>query len=84
MVKGLRSHQVRAWASVLTTIIVSASTWMVAMASPLLRIAIGTPTGIEGVTGVAVEAETLMHRDNAMRPATLLGLMDWYILIGLF
>jgi len=48
------------------------------MASPLLCIAVGTPAG------VAVEAETLMHRDHAVRPATLLGLMDQYILVGLF
>ena len=58
--------------------------WMVTAASPLLHIAAGTPAGIEGVVGVAVEAETLMHWDRGAWPATLLGLMDRYVLVGLF
>jgi hypothetical protein len=59
--KGLRSWQVRARASVLTVVIASATMWVVAMASPLPRIIVGAPTGIEGVACIAMEAEMLMY-----------------------
>ena len=57
---------------------------MVAVASPLHRITIGTPAGIKGVTGIMVEAETLMHQNYSAWPTALLGLMDRYIIVMLF
>ena len=57
---------------------------MVTAASPLLRIPTGTPAGVEGVTGIVVEAETLMHQNHGAWPTTLLGQMDRYIHVGLF
>ena len=51
-------------------------TRVVAMASPLPRIAVGTPTGIEGVTRVMMAAETLMHWDHDARPTALWCLVD--------
>ena len=74
--KGLRSQQVGARDSVLAAVIASAMTWVVAVASPLPRIATGTPAGIEGVARVTVEAETFMHRDRGARPAALMHLVD--------
>ena len=44
--KGLRSQQVRARASVLTTVVASINTRVVAMASLLPLIAVDMPTGI--------------------------------------
>ena len=70
-VKGLRSQQVRAQASILATVIASAMMRVVAMASLLLLITVGTPVGIQGVTRFTLEAETLMHRDHGAQPAAL-------------
>ena len=61
---------------VLAAVISSATTWVVAVASPLPRIAVGTPTGVVGVACVMVEAKTLMHRDRDARPTALLRLVD--------
>ena len=55
---------------VLATVVASATTRVVAVASPLPRIAMGTHAGIEGVARVTVEAEMFMHRDRDARPAT--------------
>ena len=74
--EGLRSRQVGAQASVLAVVVASAMTWVVAMASPLPRIAMGMPAGVEGVTRVTVKAETPMHQDRSTQPATLLHLVD--------
>ena len=49
---------------VLTAVIVSTTMRVVATASPLPRITMGTPMGIEGVALVTVAADTLMHRDH--------------------
>ena len=46
---------------VLTAVIASAMTWMVTAASPFLGIIARTPMGIDGVVGIAVEVDTLMH-----------------------
>ena len=62
----------------------STMTWVVVVASPLPCIAVGTPTGVEGVMCVAMEAETLMYQDHGARPAALLCLVDQHILVGLF
>ena len=58
---ALRSQQVRAQASVLATVVASAMMRVVAMASLLPRIAVGTSASVEGVVRVIVEVETLMH-----------------------
>ena len=49
---------------------------VVATASSLPHIAMGTPTGIEGVVRITVVAETLMHRGRDAWPAALLCLVD--------
>ena len=46
------------------------------MASLLPHIAMGTPAGIEGVTRVMVEVETLKHQDCGAWSATLLCMVD--------
>ena len=74
--KGLRSWQVRARASVLTTVIASAMMRVIATASLLPLIAAGTPTGISGVARITVGAETLKHRSHGARPAASLRLVD--------
>ena len=74
--QGLRSWQVEAQASILATIVASTTTWVVATASSLPRITVGTPVGIEGVTHVTVVAETLMYRDRGVQPTTLWRLVD--------
>ena len=74
--KGLRPRQVRAQASVLATVIAFATTRVVATASLLPLIAVGTPVGIRGVARVTVEAETLMHWGRDAWPAASLRLVD--------
>ena len=59
--KGLRSWQVEAQASVLTAVVASTMTRVVAVACPLPHIAVGTSTGVEGVARITVKAEILMH-----------------------
>ena len=49
---------------------------VIAVASPLPRIAAGMPAGIEGVARITVAAETLMHRDHGAWPTTLRRLVD--------
>ena len=74
--KGLRSQQVRARALVFAIVVASAMTRVVVTASLLPRIAVCTPTGVEGVTRVMVEAETFMPWDCGAWLATLLRLVD--------
>ena len=74
--KGLRSRQVRARASVLATVIASATMRVVVAACPLSHIAAGTSVGVEGVVSVIGKAETLIHRDRGARHAALLRLVD--------
>jgi len=61
---------------VLAAIIASATTRLVATASLLPLIVVGTPAGIQGVTRVTMEAETLKHWDLGVRPAASLSLVD--------
>ena len=74
--EGLRSRQVEAWASVLAAVVASTTTRVVAVASLLPLIAMGTPMGIQGVTRVTVEAGAIMHRGRGVWPAALLRLVD--------
>ena len=55
---------------------------VVAAASILPYVAMGMSMGVEGVTRVTVEAETLMHRDHGAWPAALLLLVDRYVHVG--
>ena len=61
---------------VLAAVVAFAMTRVVAVASPLPRIAVGTPTGIEGVACITVAAETLMHQDRGACPIASLRLVD--------
>ena len=61
---------------VLTTVVAPAATRVIAMASSLSRIIMGTPISIEGVACVTVAAETLMHRNHGALPTTLRCLVD--------
>ena len=70
--EGPRPQQARARASVLATVIASATTRVVAMASLLPRIAMGTSAGVEGVAHITVEAKTFVHQDRS----ALLRLVD--------
>ena len=51
-------------------------TRVVAIASLLPLIAMGTPTGIQGVVRIMVEAKTLMHWDRGAPPIALLRQVD--------
>ena len=61
---------------VLAAIVASAMMRVVAVASLLPHIVVGTPMGIYGVVRVTVEAETLMHWDRGAWPIALLRLVD--------
>ena len=61
---------------VLAAVVASATMRVVATASPLSRMAAGTPTGIKGVAHVTVAVETLMHWDHGAWPAALWRLVD--------
>ena len=61
---------------VLTAVVASATTRVVAAANLLPLIAAGTPAGIQGDARVTVEAETLMHQDRGARLAALPRLVD--------
>ena len=76
LAKGPRSHQVGAQASVLTTIIASATARVIAVVSSLSRIIVGTPASVEGIACAMVEAETLMHRVHGVLRTTLWRLVD--------
>jgi hypothetical protein len=49
---------------------------VIAVASSLSWVVIGTPTGVEGVSCVMVATKTLMHQDCGALPAALWFLMD--------
>ena len=55
--EGLRPWQAGAWASVLTAIVASTMTRVVAMAGSLSWVIVGKSMGIEGVACVMVVAE---------------------------
>ena len=74
--KGLRPWQGRAWASVLVAVVASAMARVIAMASSLSRVIVGTSMGVEGVVCITVAAETLMHRNRGALPITLWRLVD--------
>ena len=74
--KGLRSRQVRARASVLAAVVASVTMRVVAAASLLPLIAVGTPAGIEGVARIMVEADTFMHWGRNTWHDTSLCLVD--------
>ena len=61
---------------ILTTVLASTMMRVVAAASLLPLITMGTSVGIQGVTRVTVEVETLMHRDHGACPVASLCLVD--------
>ena len=69
--EGLRAWQARARALVLTAIVASTTSRMIAMASAFPCVAVGAPAGVDGAVRVAVVAETLMYWDCSVLPATL-------------
>ena len=77
--KGLRPQQARARASVLVAVIASATTRVIAMASSLSWVIVGTSAGIEGVACVTVATETLTHQDHGMLPTSLWFLVDGHV-----
>ena len=58
--EGLRPRQVEARAPVLAAVVVSAAMRMIAAVGFLSLAAWSTPMGIQGVTCIMVEAETLI------------------------
>ena len=67
--EGLRPRQARAQVSVLVAVIASTMMRVIAAASSISRIIVGTSVGIEGVSCVMVAAKTLIHRDRGALPA---------------
>ena len=74
--KGLRPRQVGAQASVLTAVVASAATRMIAMVGSFSRVIVGASVGVEGAACNAVAAEALMHQDRGALPPALWHLMD--------
>ena len=81
--EGLSSWQARAWALVLAAVEASAMTRVIAMASSLSRVIVGTSMGVEGVVCITVAAETLTHRDHGVLPASLWFLVDRRVPAGM-
>ena len=74
--EGLRPREARARAFVLAVVVASTMTRVIATASSLSRIIVGTSTGVDGVACITVAAETVMHQDHGALPATLWHLVD--------
>ena len=74
--EGLRARQADARAPVLTTVIVSAETRMIAMAGSFSRVTVGTSMGVEGAACITVATETLMYWDRGVLSAALRCLVD--------
>ena len=71
LAKGLRAWQAEARAPVLTAVIASAASRMIAVVGSFPWVAVGAPTGVDGAACITVVVETLMYlRRNAL-PATL-------------
>ena len=74
--KGLKSRQVKVWAPVLTAIVASAASRMIAVAGSFPRVTVGTSAGIEGAARVTVMAKMLMYLGRSALPAALQCLVD--------
>ena len=74
--EGLRAWLAGAWAPVLTVVIASAATRMIATAGSFSTVAVGASAGVEGALWVAVVAETLMYLGRSVLPAALRCLVD--------
>ena len=74
--EGLRPRQSKARASVLAAVGASTMMRLIAMASSLSWIVVGTCACIEGVTCVMVAVETLMHQGRGTCPTASLRLVD--------
>ena len=80
LAEGLRAQEAGAQALVLTVVVASAATRMIAVAGSLSWIDMGTPASIESAACVTVMAETLMHRDRGTLPTALWCLVDRHVL----
>ena len=76
LAEGLRAWQAGAWAPVLATVVASAVMRVIATAGSFSWVAVGTSTGIEGTTCVAITDETLMYLCRSALPATMRCLVD--------
>ena len=61
---------------VLAPVIASAAMRMIAAVGSISQVTVGASASIESAACVVVAAETLMHRDRDMLPATLWCLVD--------
>ena len=55
---------------------------VIATASYLSRIIVGTPTSVKGVACITVMAKMLMHRDRGALPTALWRLVDRRVPVG--
>ena len=74
--EGLGARQARAWAPVLTAVIASAVSRVVAASGSFSRVVVGVSAGVDGAACVVVVTEAFMHRDNSELPATWWCLVD--------
>ena len=74
--KGLRAWQAGARAPVLTAIVASTATRMIAAVGSFSWITVGTSMGVESALCVVVAAETLMHQDRGALHAALWCLVE--------
>ena len=74
--EGLRAWQAGARAPVLTAVVASTASRMIAAAGSFPWVAVGAPAGVDGATCVVVVAETLMYLGRNALPAALWCLVD--------
>ena len=64
---------------VLAAVVASAMMRVIAAASFLSWVIVGTPAGVEGVACITVAAKTLMHQDRGALPTSLRRLVDRHV-----
>ena len=69
---------------VLTAVVASATTRVIAASGSLSWVVVGASMGVEGVACVTVVAETLTHWDRGVLPTTLWFLVDRCVPTGAF
>jgi len=74
--EGLRPWQARAQASILSVVVASSASRMIAVAGSFSWVVVGASAGVEGVACIAVVAKTLMYWDGSVLPAALWCLVD--------
>ena len=76
LAEGLRAWQAGARAPVLTAVVASTASRMIAAVGSFPWVTIGAPAGIDGAVCVVVVAETLMYLGHNALPAALWCLVD--------